>query len=59
MGGDGIADEASWSADGDAIDVLKGIDIFDTDEAQHYLTQESAATYIPGVVGLFEQWLSI
>lgn len=51
----GIADEASWSADDDAIDILKGIDIFDTDEAQHYLTQESAATYIPGVVGLFEQ----
>ncbi|MEQ4734508.1 hypothetical protein ABN075_21000 [Providencia rettgeri] len=51
----GIADEASWSADGDAIDALKGIDIFDTDEAQHYLTQESAATYIPRVVGLFEQ----
>ncbi|AZK64921.1 AAA family ATPase [Pectobacterium brasiliense] len=51
----GIADEADWSPDSAAIDVLKGIDIFDTDEAQHYLTQESAATYIPGVVGLFEQ----
>lgn len=51
----GIAGEADWSPDSDAIDALKGIDIFDTDEAQHYLTQESAATYIPGVVGLFEQ----
>lgn len=52
---DGIVDEADWSPESAAIDVLMGIDIFDTDEAQHYLTQESAATYIPGVVGLFEQ----
>lgn len=47
--------EAYWSPDSSPIDALKGIDIFDTDEAQHYLTQESAATYIPGVVGLFEK----
>lgn len=51
----GVAAEADWSPDSPPIDALKGIDIFDTDEAQHYLTQESAATYIPGVVGLFEE----
>ncbi|HDX7022944.1 TPA: hypothetical protein RPO27_004869 [Escherichia coli] len=47
--------EADWSADSPPIDALKGIDIFDTDEALHYLTQESATTYIPSVVGLFEK----
>ncbi|ELX1971061.1 AAA family ATPase [Escherichia coli] len=47
--------EADWSADSPPIDALKGIDIFDTDESLHYLTQESAATYIPSVVGLFEK----
>jgi len=51
----GAAAEAGWSPDSPPIDALKGIDIFDTDEAQYYLTQESAATYIPGVVGLFEE----
>lgn len=51
----GVAAEADWSPDSPPIDAIKGIDIFDTDEAQHYLTQESAATYIPGVVGLFEE----
>ncbi|EIZ9117247.1 AAA family ATPase [Escherichia coli] len=51
----GSAAEADWSPDSPPIDALKGIDIFDTDEALHYLTQESAATYIPGVVGLFEK----
>lgn len=52
---DKIAAEADWSPDNPPIDALKGIDIFDTDEALHYLTQESAATYIPGVVGFFEK----
>jgi energy-coupling factor transporter ATP-binding protein EcfA2 len=51
----GSAAEADWSPDSPPIDALKGIDIFDTDEAQHYLTQESAATYIPRVVGIFEK----
>lgn len=51
----GSAAEADWCPDSPPIDALKGIDIFDTDEALHYLTQESAATYIPGVVGLFEK----
>ncbi|MCM7486283.1 ATP-binding protein [Enterobacter kobei] len=51
----GSAAEADWSPDSPPVNALKGIDIFDTDEALHYLTQESAATYIPAVVGLFEK----
>lgn len=47
-----------WSVEGDVVDALRGIDIFDSDEASHYLTAESAATYIPPVVSLFEKLAS-
>ncbi|MBY8960844.1 AAA family ATPase [Pseudomonas sp. MIS38] len=54
----GVESLHEWSADGDAVDALRGIDIFDSDEASHYLTAESAATYIPPVIGLFEKLAS-
>lgn len=44
-----------WNADGQALDALRGIDIFDSDEAQHYLTKESSAVYVPPLVFMFEQ----
>lgn len=37
------------------IDALRQIDIFDSDEATHYLRGESTASYTPPVVGLFEK----
>ncbi|MFJ5498723.1 AAA family ATPase [Pectobacterium sp. CHL-2024] len=46
---------AEWHVGSAPIDELKPIDIFDSDEANHYLSDESAATYIPPIVGLFEK----
>ncbi|KAA8713072.1 AAA family ATPase [Morganella psychrotolerans] len=51
----GVSESESWTSNSAAINALKVIDIFDTDEAQHYLTQESTATYIPSVVSFFEK----
>ncbi|SIS02692.1 MULTISPECIES: AAA family ATPase [Pseudomonas] len=44
-----------WHVGQPLIEALRNIDIFDSDEASHYLTAESAATYIPSIVGLFEK----
>ncbi|MDS1310752.1 AAA family ATPase [Marinobacter xiaoshiensis] len=48
-----------WSANSTPIDGIRALDIFDTDEAQHYLCKESAASYIPPVVALFESLVSV
>jgi energy-coupling factor transporter ATP-binding protein EcfA2 len=45
----------AWPADGDACPALRAIDIFDSDEAAHYLTKESSAGYVPPLVLMFEQ----
>lgn len=53
---DGQNTKASvWKADDQALDALRAIDIFDSDEAQHYLTKESSAVYVPPLVFMFEQ----
>lgn len=44
-----------WHAGQPVIEELRDIDIFDSEEASHYLTAESAATYIPPLVSLFEK----
>ncbi len=54
----GVESLHEWNVDGEAIDALRGIDIFDSDEASHYLTAESAATYTPPVLNLFEKLAS-
>lgn len=54
----GIESLHEWNAEGAAVDTLRSIDIFDSDEASHYLTAESAATYIPPIIGLFEKLAS-
>lgn len=41
----GVESSHEWIVGGGAVDTLRGIDIFDSDEASHYLTAESAATY--------------
>ncbi len=43
-----------WSANSAPIGEIRALDIFDSDEAQHYLCKESAASYTPPVVSLFE-----
>lgn len=43
-----------WIANSAPVEALRAIDIFDADEAAHYLSSENAAAYIPPIVGLFE-----
>ncbi len=50
-GADGFSE---WHAGSAAIEALRHVDVFDTDEASHYLRAESTATYTPPVVRLFE-----
>lgn len=42
-----------WYANDAPIDAIRAVDIFDSDEANHYLTKKSA-TYTPSVVAMFE-----
>jgi len=44
-----------WPADSDSVPELRAVDIFDSDEALHYLTKESTAGYVPPLVSMFEQ----
>lgn len=50
----GQKDTVQWNANGAPIDAIRAVDIFDNDEAGHYLSKESPASYIPPVVALFE-----
>ena len=43
-----------WVANGKIIDNIRAIDIFDSDEAGHYLSKENAAAYTPPIVAMFE-----
>ena len=51
----GVTSTTEWHVGSAPIEELKAIDIFDSDEANHYLSAESTATYIPSIVGLFER----
>jgi len=44
-----------WPADSEAIPALRLVDIFDSDDAVHYLTKESSAGYVPPLVSMFER----
>lgn len=50
----GAPSTSEWHAGSGPIEALRHVDIFDTDEASHYLRAESTATYTPPVVRLFE-----
>lgn len=50
-----LSHSPEWLVGSPPIDALRQIDIFDSDEAGHYLRGESAASYTPPVVGLFEK----
>lgn len=52
---DNSAQSIEWHIAHPAVEELREIDIFDSDEAFHYLKSESAATYSPPIMGLFEK----
>ncbi|CAD7742141.1 MULTISPECIES: AAA family ATPase [Gammaproteobacteria] len=49
----GIDESFQWNPDGAPIEALRGIDIFDSEEAVHYLSKESAASYTPPTLAIF------
>jgi len=51
---DGVEISTEWLSNAAPVAALRAVDIFDTDEAGHYLSNESAAAYTPPVVALFE-----
>ncbi|MPS32630.1 MULTISPECIES: AAA family ATPase [unclassified Salinivibrio] len=55
----GEAREVEWIANSAPIDDLRSVDIFDTEAATAYLTEEKAATYTPPAVALFEELASV
>lgn len=52
---DQAAASVEWHIHQPPVEQLREIDIFDSDEAMHYLKSESAATYSPPIMGLFEK----
>lgn len=50
----GVDLSTKWLTNAAPIAALRAVDIFDADEATHYLSSESAAAYTPPVVALFE-----
>lgn len=50
--------QTDWIANAAPIEALRAVDIFDADEASHYLRSESAAAYTPPIVALFESLAS-
>lgn len=46
--------DIEWDAAGPDVGDLRAMDVFDSEEASHYLRNESAASYTPPVVGMFE-----
>lgn len=46
--------QTDWVANAAPIDALRAVDIFDAEEAAHYLRSESAAAYTPPIVSMFE-----
>lgn len=50
----GVEVSTEWLSNAAPVAALRAVDIFDADEAGHYLSNESAAAYTPPVVALFE-----
>lgn len=49
----GNAQQVEWAADGQPLSALQAVDIFDSEAALSYLTEETAASYTPPAVALF------
>lgn len=54
----GVEVSTEWLSNAAPVAALRAVDIFDADEAGHYLSNESAAAYTPPVVALFENLAS-
>lgn len=52
---DHVIQNIEWHTNHQPIEPLREIDIFDSEEALHYLKSESTATYSPPIMGLFEK----
>ncbi|MBZ0144807.1 MAG: AAA family ATPase [Rhodocyclaceae bacterium] len=50
----GAAQQVEWPANGAPVDQIRSVDIFDSDAAVSYLTEETTASYTPPSVSLFE-----
>lgn len=55
----GVPNQVEWLANDTPIDTLKPIDIFDSETATSYLTEETAASYLPPSVALFEELVRV
>lgn len=55
----GVEYVANWQAEGDAMEDLRSIDVFDSDVAAFYLTRETEATYAPPSIVLFEDLAAV
>ena len=53
-----IVQSIEWVANGEPIDQLRPVDIFDSNEANYYLTKENSAAYTPALVKMFESLAS-
>lgn len=51
----GTETQTDWVANAAPIEALRAVDIFDAEEAAHYLRSESAAAYTPPIVSMFER----
>jgi len=51
--------ENIWIANSSAIEDLRGIDIFDSDNAKLYLAKEKEVTYTPSLIVIFEELVSV
>lgn len=51
---DGVEISTDWLSNAVPVAPLRAVDIFDADEAGHYLSSENPAAYTPPVVALFE-----
>ena len=56
---DGSQQEIKWGANSSCLDDLVSVDIFDSEEANYYLTKESTATYMPPAVTLFAELANV
>jgi len=55
----GTSMETTWVANNAPIDDLRGVDIFDSDNAKLYLTREKESTYTPPLIAFFEELVSV
>ncbi len=56
---DGQLNSVQWYSNSSPIEVIRSIDIFDSDEASHYLSKESSSSYTPPVVSFFEALVKV